>query len=140
MLFIKKLQVICLVIDQKIILIIFHSTQKSDIVLNFLNRKFLQMFLNNLNFISVSMHKAEVYKKFSFLDFTVESPKSKFHSSLLPSAGSRPISLFQGISQEPELSYHTDHHDQVERGRLDYQENFQDFYTNSPFLIPRFYV
>lgn len=38
------------------------------------------MFLNNLNFISVSVHKAKVYKKFSFLEFTVESPKNKFHS------------------------------------------------------------
>lgn len=81
--FIKKLWVICLVTDQKITSIIFHSMQKSDIVLYFLNRKFLQMFSNNLNFISVSMHKVEVYKKFSFLDFTVESPKSMFPFSPL---------------------------------------------------------
>lgn len=41
----------------------------------FLNRKFVHMFLNNLNFIPISMHKAKVYKKFLFLDFPVEDPE-----------------------------------------------------------------
>lgn len=63
----------------------------------FLKYKILRMFLNNLNFISVSTHKAKVYKKFSFLEFTVESPKNKFHSSHLPSAGSHPINLLENF-------------------------------------------
>lgn len=50
MLFIRKLQGVSYsVIDWKIILIIFYSRQKSDIVL-ISYRKFLQVFLNNLNF------------------------------------------------------------------------------------------
>lgn len=129
--FIKKLWVICLVTDQKITSIIFHAMQKSDIVLYFLNRKFLQMFSNNLNFISVSMHKVEVYKKFSFLDFTVESPKSMFpFSPLLAPTLSASFGEFPRNQSFPIM---LDHHDQVERERLKTSRIFRTF-----LLIPFF--
>lgn len=77
-------------------------------------RKFVHMFSNNMNFISISMHKAKVYKKFLFLDCPMEDPEI---SIIVPftSLPAPILSAFQGISQRSELFYSND---QVEGERL----------------------
>lgn len=94
----------CLVIDWEMILIIFRSKQKFDIVFYFLNRKFLQMFLNNLNFFLQTRTGRKCTRKSCFQIQRWKAPATSVTGrALSPLLALTPSASFRALPRDQSL-------------------------------------